>query len=183
MWRGGQDCPDGIPDMDHAPVQHNRHHACAPDHLTIRATRQHLGQEARTEGVNLRARVPQAGEFNDSLMAQMQHRATRQRQKVQPAQGDILAHLTRGDGQSLGRHLVQQFRADQMHLPQVRLARIARHARAVLDRHPTMRVTQHTLPRDQGQVRHRVFGEAVPPVPRQGDNDGCGAQRFVPLRA
>src|SRR6266700_5032606 len=42
---------------------------------------------------------------------------------------------------------------DQVHLPQIGLARITGHTRAMFDRHPHMRVALHAEPREQPDAR------------------------------
>ena len=71
------------------------------------------------------------------LVAEAEASTTGERQQVEPDGGDVLAELT---GLDVGRDLVEELRLDEMHLPQVRLRRIASDTRAVLDRLAHVRV-------------------------------------------
>src|SRR3546814_19715743 len=71
---------------------------------------------------------------------------------------DVLADLARPDVEPLRLQLVEQFGVDQVDLPEVRLGRIARDARAVLHRLAEMRVAGDNEARSE---ERRVGKECV----------------------
>ena len=62
---------------------------------------------------------------------------------------------------------------DEVHLAQIRLARVPRHARAVPDCDALMRVTLDAQPRDELDACLRRLAEGVAATPGYGD-DQCG---------
>src|SRR3546814_8316106 len=79
---------------------------------------------------------------------------------------DVLADLARPDVEPLRLQLVEQFGVDQVDLPEVRLGRVARDARAVLHRLAEMRVAGDTEAGDEADLgliglAERVRGAAA----------------------
>ena len=64
----------------------------------------------------------------------MQPRSGRQAEQVHAASRDVLAHLAFGYVEAHFSQLVVEFGVYEMHLPQVRLVRVLRNSRAVLNR-------------------------------------------------
>ena len=80
------------------------------------------------EPVELRAGVAEPGHLDDRLRAEVEPRPAPEREQVDAACGDVLAHRAGTDGEAGDRELVVQLAVDQVHLPQVRLRRVARHS-------------------------------------------------------
>ena len=90
--------------------------------------------QARLDAIELGAGIAQSGDLDDCRVAQMQPRAGRELQQMDAASRDVLAHQAGRQLETGWLQLVVQLGMDQVHLPQVRLAGVARHPGAVLDR-------------------------------------------------
>src|SRR5262249_53282076 len=133
--------------------QYDAHHARLADELALRIAVQYRFQQARLEAFELRTGIAQASELDDRLRPEVQPCTCWQMQQVDAARRDILPHLPSPHVETAGTQLVMQFRMDQVHLPQIGLARVAGHARAMFDRHPQMRIALHAEPREQADAR------------------------------
>jgi hypothetical protein len=76
----------------------------------------------------------------------MQPRACGKAKQVDAACNDILSHLARRHCKTRIGQFIVQFGMDQMHLPQIGLARIARDTGAMLHAHALMRITRDAKP-------------------------------------
>ena len=85
----------------------------------------------------------------------------------------VLAEIARFDREPSRTKLVVQLGVDEVHLPQVRLQRVPRHARPVPDGDALMRVSLHAQPRDETDTGLRRLAEGVAATPCDGD-DECG---------
>jgi hypothetical protein len=74
--------------------------------------------------IQLDAGIPQACDFDNGRVAQMQPRPGWQSKQINAARRDILTHLPGCDGESSGPELVMEFSMDQVDLAQVGLARV-----------------------------------------------------------
>src|SRR5574337_9975 len=163
MRRRRQFDPHYVSRPYHPARSHHPHDTRLTDQPTGFVPVQYRRHQPLSEGVELGARVAQSGHLNDCLPAESKLGADRQGEQVDAAGRDVLAHLTGRYIEPGSPQFVVQFGVDQVDLPQVRLGRVDRHSRAVLDRSPKVRVTFHAEAREQtngGQWRltERVRG-------------------------
>jgi hypothetical protein len=105
------------------------------------------------EAVELGTGIAQTGELDNRRDAEVQPRADWQAQQVNAPRGDILPHLASAHGEPARPEFVVQFSMHEVHLPQIGLARIARHTRAMLHGCAHVRVTLHPQPHQQPDAR------------------------------
>ena len=120
-------------------------------------------QQSGLKSIDLRARVAQAGQFDDRLGADAQMRASGQAQQLDAAGGDVLAELARRDREASCRQCAQQFGVEQMHLAQVGLQRVARYARAMLHGTAAMRVALDAEPASSRMPGCAILLKRCPP--------------------
>ena len=87
-----------------------------------------MAQKAGVVRLDLDARVAQALDPHDSVGAEVEQGACRQREEVDAAGGDVLAEVTRGYAVPVPGQVVEELRVEQVHLPEVRLVRVAQNA-------------------------------------------------------
>ncbi|KPV48361.1 hypothetical protein SE17_38480 [Kouleothrix aurantiaca] len=92
-------------------------------------------------------------DFYHGLLANMEARAVRQPQQVDPAGRNIFAHIASPHAKPGRAQLVVQLAVDQMHLPQVRLRGVGGDARAVLHGDAQVRIARHAQPFQQFDAR------------------------------
>src|SRR6185503_5125274 len=117
------------------------------------------GKQARLKAIDLYARIPESCKLHDRLGSHTEARSLRQFEKSDAERRDIFAQLAGRNGETGLVQFIQQFRMNEMDLPQVRLVRIARDARAMFHRHTAMRVAFNAFPTDQPNRRARLFAE------------------------
>src|SRR6266508_2291155 len=131
--RGRKLDPDRVPGAYLAAGEHDAHHAGSAYHRAGVVAVDQGGHQPVLDAVELSARVAQPGHFDHCGVAQVQPGPGGQAEQVDPAGGDVLTHLTCGNGEALGGEVGVQLGVDQVHLAEVGLARVARHPAAVLD--------------------------------------------------
>lgn len=151
---------DGVAGTDLAAGDHDPHDAGLADQAALGVAIEDGVHQAWLKVVQLLAGVSQAGNLDHSL-ADREPGARRQGQQIEAAGGDVLAHVARPDPEPLCDKGLVQFGVNQMDLAQVRLRRIASHARPMLDGHARMTVVLHATPRQQGDRRLFRLGKAM----------------------
>ncbi len=160
----GDENPVSLP---HNPaLEDNRHNARLADQIPGFIPIEDGLQQTRLNGVKLVARISQSRDFDLGRLAELENRPFRKPKQVNPACGDIFAHLTGQYWHSLGRDFIVQFAVDQMHLPQIGLRRVLGDTTTVLHRGSHVRVTFYAETCKQRNLRlarldQRVFGAAV----------------------
>ena len=92
---------------------------------SLPVTAQHRRHQPGLKAVQLGAGVAQARHFNHSRCADVQTCSGWQGQQVNAGGGDVLAEIA-GPHREIGGHqFLEQLGVQQVHLPQIRLARIA----------------------------------------------------------
>ena len=113
--------------------EHDCHHACSANQLAVLVAAQHGGLEPGLKPIDLHARIAQPGHLDHRGIAQMQFRAGWQRQEIEPAGGDVLAHVAGCYGKARRIQFFMQLTRHQVYLTQVGLRRIMRHSRPMFD--------------------------------------------------
>ena len=85
-------------------------------------------QQAGLKVIELRARIPQAGDFHDRIGSKLQSSADGKAKQVDARSGHILAEIAGPDGEARCRELLVQLGMNQVHLTKVGLGRITRDA-------------------------------------------------------
>ena len=152
--------------MDVPAGPHHPHDARLAHQPASAVARQHRIHQPRLKPVDLHAGIAQPGHLDNGRRADMQPRPLRQAQQIDAARGDVLAQVRRRHPKAALSQLIEQLCLHQVHLPQVRHCRVARHARAVLHRHPHMRIALHAQPLQQPDRQRRLLAEPVRPIPR-----------------
>ncbi len=161
--RGGRKLgPDGVA-RTHLPTgKDDCHDACLADEVLVPIPVEHCSHEARLDTVELRAWVAQAGDLDHGAISDAQPGARRQPQQVDPARGDVLAHLAVGDPEAGRPQLVLQLTVDEMDLTQVRPAAMAPKSGSVLHRRPHVHVSIDPKARQQPDLPADLLGHRVP---------------------
>ena len=152
---------DGIAGLHYPTLQHHRHHTGLADQRAVGRTTQQRRRQASLKLVELNTGIAQTGDPDDGSIAQLQLSAWRQVQQSQSAGADVFAEVRAANRKTLPGQLVEQFRMNQVHLPQVGLRRITRHTRAVLHRRAGMSVTRHTQAFEQDNLRNLALGKQM----------------------
>lgn len=136
-WKLNQ---NAIAGSNHAAGAHDRHDAGLADDLALARAVENGVHQASPKIVDLPAGSAQAGHFDNGARAEVEQRPARQGEQVHSARRDVLAKIARPNAKALSFKFAEQFRMDEMSLPQIGLARIFRDARAMPYGHPAMRV-------------------------------------------
>jgi hypothetical protein len=173
MLTFGQGDEDPVSLTNHSALEDNGHDARLADQIPGFIPIEDGLQQTRLNGVKLVARISQSCDFDLGRLAELENRPLRKPKQVNPARGDIFAHLTGQYGHSLGSNFVVQFAVDQMHLPQIGLRRVFGNTAAVLHGGSHVRITFYAETFKQGnlwltRLDQGVFGAAV---------DGCDHRR------
>src|SRR5687768_1326532 len=72
-----------------------RHHASFANQLAALVMPERGGHQAGLDAVQLRTRISKTRDLDDRVGAEMEPRARRQREQIDAARGDVLAHLPR----------------------------------------------------------------------------------------
>jgi hypothetical protein len=163
---------DRVTALDLAPEQNDAHHAGLPHETTAPIAPEHGRQEARLEPVQLRARIAQTGDLDHCFVAKLQSGTDREAEQIDPARGDILAHVARRYDEPSSRKLVVQLRMNEVDLAKVRLSWIPRYPGAMLDSRSVVGVRFHAEPGEQDNPVLRHLAEAV----RRASADGGNAR-------
>ena len=103
----GDEDPVSLP---HNPaLEDNRHNARLADQIPGFIPIEDGLQQTRLNGVKLVARISQSRDFDLGRLAELENRPFRKPKQVNPACGDIFAHLTGQYWHSLGRDFIVQF--------------------------------------------------------------------------
>ena len=151
MWGRGEFDPDRVAFGDFAAGEHDPHDPGLADEVAQGVARQGGGHEAGLEFVELAAGVAQPGHL-DQRPSETQTRAGREAEQIDAARRDILAHDAGCQTKPGGFELVVQFGVDQVDLAQIGHGRVLGDARAVLDRHPHMRVALDPEPSQEADA-------------------------------
>lgn len=127
---------------------HNSHDPRLSHDLTVRISTEDRGEETGAKVLQLRARIPQPGELDDHLGTEPKSGASREAEEVDSPCGHVLAEIARSDREPRRTQLVVQLGVDEVHLAQIRLPWVPRHARAVSDRGALMSVSLDAQPRN-----------------------------------
>ena len=135
----------------------------------------HPIHEAVVDTVDLPARVAVAGDGQQRLGADVEHRSDGQVEEVEPAGGEVLAQLAGGDGEAGCGQLVEHLGGEQMDLAQIRLGGVGADARAMFDLCAHVGVAGDPEPGQQldlgpGGLAERVVRRCV-----DGENGGHAA--------
>ena len=162
--------------------RHARPHLAAPaddshdprlsHDLTVRTSTEDGGKETGAKVLQLHARIPQAGELDDHFGTEPESSANREAKEVDSACRHVLAEIARSDRESSRAQLVVQLGVDEVHLAQIRLPRVPRHARPVPDRGALMRVSLDAQPRDEPDACLRGLAEGVAGTPSHANDQG-----------
>ncbi len=145
--------------------QNDTHDARLADDLALLVTLERRGHEPWLDLIELHAGVPETGHFDDSGIAQAEPSPRGQREQMNPARGDVLTHLSSRHGEAVRPEAVVKLGVDQMDLAQIRLARIARDPRAMLNRPAHVRVTLDPESLQEPDALPTTLAELVLTVP------------------
>ena len=163
---------DGVARADDPSSDDDGHDATLSFDRTVLGPAEHLAQQPRFEAVDLFARVPQSGDPHACIIAEVQQRVRRQAKQIDSASRHILAQLSRRDREPRARDLVEQLRVHQVHLPQIRLRRVAGDAGPVLDRGAGVRIAFHAPPFDEDDVVDDGLAEPMVVILAHSDDEG-----------
>jgi hypothetical protein len=155
---------DHVGRADEAAHEHDPHDAGLADEVAVRVTVEDGTHEAVLVAVDLRARVAQAGQLDDGVVAEVEPGADGQAEQVDAAGRDVLAEVARCHGEPATRELVEQLGLHEVDLPEVR-RRVRLASRPVLNCRAGVHVA---LDADPGREPHHVrvdFGEPVHSTP------------------
>ena len=133
---------DHVTGPDITSGKYDAHDTGFSDQRAVGVPVEHRGHQPGLEFVELNAGIAQPGDFDDSIAPEMQPRAGWQREQIDAARRDVLAEVTRHHRVAACAQFLEQLSVDEMHLAQVRLGRIARHARTMFHRRATMGVAE-----------------------------------------
>jgi hypothetical protein len=129
--------------------------------------------------LDLHTGVAQAREANHRIGPKLKLGVGGQSQQVNASGGDVFAHVARSHHMASCTQLVKQLALQQVHLTQVGLARIARHARAVLNRLAAVCVTLNAQAGEQRDALERILGKFVDRTEVDGENVWAHVRRFL----
>lgn len=109
VWAIREDRSNTIAHPNDAALLDHRHHAGPADDLTRIAADDHFAQQARSKRVDLRTRIPQAGQSQPRAALEPQYGAKWVFEQVQAGCGDVLTEGPWRDVEAFGIHLRQQF--------------------------------------------------------------------------
>jgi hypothetical protein len=109
----------------------------------------------------LLARVAQARDLDQHVVAEPQPGASGKAQKVHAPRGDVFSHLAGVDGKSSAAKLGEQLLMQQAYLAQVRLMQISERTRSMLDGLAEVRIATDALPFDKLDFMRGAFGKRV----------------------
>src|SRR3954452_7500300 len=150
------------------------------DEIAIGVPVQRCRHQSLLEAVDLDARIAQAGDFNDSAVAEMQPSPARQLQQVDTRGGDVLAEIAGPYGEARRMHFVEQLGVHQMHLAQIRLRRIPADVRTMLDGLAHMGVAIDAQSLDEPDAEARDLAEVM--ASAQADGGHAADQTHLVLR-
>ena len=154
-----------VPRPNHPTATHQRHNASLPDHLTIRPAPKHRRQQPALKPLDLSTRIPQSRHLQHHLPANPQQTTARQSKQIDAPGRNILAHIPRRYLKPLLPNLRKQLAMDQIHLPQIRLARIRRHPRAMLHPNPQVSIPLNAKPGQNRNCLNQNLGKPMLPIP------------------
>ena len=140
---------DAVPGPHLSAGQYDAHHAGLADQPALAIAAEACRDQSWHQLLQLNARIAQAGQFHDRVAAEAQPRSAGQCDEVEAARREILAERYRREVEACRAQLIQQFRRQDMHLPQIGQSRIEPGARAVLDPRAAVRVTFDAEPREK----------------------------------
>jgi hypothetical protein len=100
--------------------------------------------QAFLEVINLEARVPQPGQFNNSIRSDAQQCPRWKRKQVNTFGRNVLTELTSSNGVALPCQLVEQLLVDDVNLPEVGLRCVLAHQMPVLDQFTGVSISIHS---------------------------------------
>src|SRR6476659_6867865 len=148
----------------------------APGRATAVATHD-LMQQARPKAIDLETGIAQSCYLDDRRRPQPQSRSGRKLEQRDTARRDVLPQLTRTHREAGRGELVVQLGVNEVHLPEIRLRRIARQARAMLYGDAEMGVAIDAQAFNQSNRRLILLAERVRIASRDGD-DRCAHAFF-----
>src|SRR5215472_19190044 len=170
MRKGRQFDADPVALAHLAALYDDPHDAGFADEVAPFFAAERRGHQPRLYPVQLAARVAQPGHLDDRRAAEMEPGAGRQSEQINAAHRDILAHLPGRDAEAGFAQFVMQFGMNEVDLAQIRLARIAFDARAVLHARAGMRVAFDAEPREQPDTLFVRLAHCVPGAAAHSDD-------------
>lgn len=152
------------------------HYACLPQQLAVGRPTEACLEQTGAKPFELRTGIAQAGDLYDRNGADLEQRALRERQEIQPTRENVLTHVAGMDVEPSSVELVMQFGVNEVDLTEIRLVRVLRDAREVLDGSASMRVTFDAETFDQANFWFGLLDEVVAAGAADRE-DGCGHGR------
>src|SRR5829696_6558700 len=132
---------------------------------------EHFLEQPGLEGIDLLARVAEAGHLDHRLAAELQQGAAGKGEQIDPSGGDdVLPELSGVDVEPVLADLSEQLSVDEVDLPQVRLRWIGGDPRSVLDGDALVGVALHSESRHQHDLIDDCLAEAVFTIPADGEH-------------
>ena len=141
MWRRRQFDPDRVARLDVAGGKYDAHDAGLANQITVLVAPQNRSHQTGAVVIQLSARVPEAGDFNDGRITNVKSRAPWQCEQIDATCRDVLSNRPRSHPKPSCIELIEQLLVDQVDLPQIWLGRILGNARTVLNSHSEVGIT------------------------------------------
>lgn len=180
MRTGRQFHLDDVAWLDAAAGGDDGHDARLAHEAAVRGPIEDRLHEPASEAVDLHARVAQPGDLDARFPAEAQARPARQREKVDPGGGDVLAEVAGPHGEAFPVEFVEEFAMDQVDLPEVGLRGVPAKARQVLDGPAEMRVAGDAEAFDERDAGGAGLAESMGRVRRHRDHP---SRHDCPFRA
>lgn len=177
MWLLGQLHLNRIAWCHRSAFQNYGHHARLSNEVPLRIPVQNSLLQPFLKLVDLLARISQAGDFQHRLGAQAQAGAGRKVEQSYPAGGDVLSQLAGLHLEAGPIQLIQQLLVNQVHLAEVRLARILFHSRAMLHSGACVGIALHAKTRQELNAGKVLLVESVGRTDTDGDDSHSATLR------
>jgi hypothetical protein len=161
----------GIVSTQLAAHQYSAHDASFADELAALVPSEDGSEQSRLKAIQLRTGIPEPRDLDDDLGTEAEPGTDRQSEQIDPAGGHILAEVTRAHGEPCRAQFIVQFGVDEVHLAEVGLSRVPRHARTMSDSSPLVGVALHAQTSDEVDSRLRRLAEGVSGAPGHRDDN------------
>ena len=146
---------------DDSADRHYPHDSGLAYHGSVLVAVENRCHKAILEVVELTARLAQAGHLDHRLTTKVQPCARRQKEKIDAAGENVLAHLARSYGETPQEKLVVQFAGEQMDLPQIGALGASPYLSPMADCRARMDIVLDPHPGYQQNGLSRRFGHGV----------------------
>lgn len=146
----------------HGPTgDDNSHDPGLADYAPVLVAAEDSLHQPGLEVVELATGIAQPSHLDDRAQTEVQERAPRQAVEIDIPSGDVLPHLPRRDIEAATAEFVMQLDMDQVYLTQVRLSRVDRYTRAMLDARPGVGITVDPMAGDEVDAVFDRLAEVV----------------------